>query len=98
MHDARTLLAADAAQIVDVMEQRVHQRAAGVAGGGMHDHARRLVHDDEVGILIDDGERQRLGGRRRVHRFENLDGDLLSGFHRLIGLGLAARRPGPGRP
>ena len=48
MHDAGPLLAADAAQVVDVMEQRVDQRAAGVSGGRMHDHARRLVDDDEV--------------------------------------------------
>ena len=31
-----------------VMEQRVHERAARVAGRRMHDHARRLVDDDEV--------------------------------------------------
>jgi hypothetical protein len=61
MHDTRTLLAADAAQIVDVVEQRVDERPAGVAGGGMDDHARRLVHDDDVVVLIDDGERQGFG-------------------------------------
>ena len=32
VHDARPLLAADAAQIVDVVEQRVDERAARVAG------------------------------------------------------------------
>ena len=46
MHDARPLFAADAAQIVDVMEQRVDERAARVARGGMHDHPGRLVDDD----------------------------------------------------
>ena len=64
------LLAADAAQIVDVVQQRVDQRAAGMAGRRVHDHAGRLVDDDEVAILVDDRERQRLGlaARRRPAR------------------------------
>ena len=61
VHDARPLLAADAAQIVDVMQQRVDQRAARVAGRRVHDHARRLVDDDQVVVLVDDRQRQRLG-------------------------------------
>ena len=60
VHDARPFLAADAAEIVDVMEQRVHQRAARVAGGRMHDHAGRLVDDDDVAVLVDDRQRQRF--------------------------------------
>ena len=43
VHDARPQLAADAAQILDVMEQRVHQRAAAVARRRVHHHPRRLV-------------------------------------------------------
>ena len=65
MHDARPLLAADAAQIVDMMQQRVDQRAAGVAGRRMHDHSGRLVDDDEIAVLVDDRQRQRLRLRRR---------------------------------
>ena len=78
VHDAGPLLAADAAEIVDVMEQRVHQRAARVAGGRMHDHAGGLVDDDDVAILIDDRQRQRLRLRRRIDRLRHVDGDLLS--------------------
>ena len=59
--DARPQLAADAAEIGDVVQQRVDERARGVTRAGMHDHARRLVDDDEVGILVEDLERQRLG-------------------------------------
>ena len=33
VHDARSLLSADAAEIVDVMEQRIHQRSGIVSGG-----------------------------------------------------------------
>ena len=68
VHDAGPLFAADAAQIVDVVEQRVHQRAARVPGGRMHDHARRLVDDDEVVVLVEDRQRQRFGLRLGVDR------------------------------
>ena len=61
MDDAGPQLAADAAQVVDLVQQRVDQRAAGVAGGGMHDHAGRLVHHDEVRVLVDDVEVEVLG-------------------------------------
>ena len=61
MHDARTQLAADAAEIGDVVEQRVDQRARVVARRRVHDHAGGLVHDDDVGVLVEDGERQILG-------------------------------------
>ncbi len=54
MNDAWPLLPADAAQIVDVMEQGVDQRAARMAGRRMHDHARRLVDHDHVAVLVDD--------------------------------------------
>ncbi len=47
MHDAGPQLAADAAQIVDVVQQGVDQRPVGVAGGGVDDHAGRLVDDHE---------------------------------------------------
>ena len=36
----------------------------GMAGRRMHDHPRRLVDDDEVAVLVEDGERQRFGLRR----------------------------------
>ena len=44
-------------------DERIHERAAGVAGGRVHDEVRRLVDDDEVGVLVDDVERDGLGGR-----------------------------------
>ena len=39
----------------------VEQRARPVAGRRMHDQAGRLVDDEQVLVLVDDGERQRLG-------------------------------------
>ena len=53
------------AQVVAVVQQRVDQRAAGVAGRRVHDHARRLVDHDQVGVLVEDVERDVLGLRRR---------------------------------
>ena len=40
MHDPGPLFAADAAQIVDVMKERVDQRSARVAGRRMDHHSR----------------------------------------------------------
>ena len=65
VHDARPLLAADAAEVGDVMEQRIHQRPA-----------RRVPRPDarpcppacrrrSGRVLVDDRQRQRLGLRRR---------------------------------
>ena len=70
VHDARPLDAADAGQAVAAMgDQRVDQRALGVAGGRMHHQALRLVDDDERVVLVDDIERDRLArglGRARA--------------------------------
>ena len=71
MDDTRPLLAADAAQIVDVVEQRVHERPARMTGRGMNDHAGGLVHHDEIVVLIQDRQRKRFGLRLRFDRFWN---------------------------
>ena len=74
VHDAGPLLAADAAQIVDVVEQRVDQRSARVAGRRMHDHAGRLVDDDEVRDPGTGWAAAALPGRRRrVDRLGHVD-------------------------
>ena len=56
-------LAADAAEIRDVVEQRVDERARRVAGAGMHDHAGRFVQHREVGVLVEDVEWKRFARR-----------------------------------
>ncbi len=71
--DARPLAAADARQVVAVLEQGVDQGAGRVARGRMDDEAGRLLDDEQVGVLEDDVERDVLGrrvqrpGRRLVH-------------------------------
>ena len=82
MHDPGTQLAADAAQVGHVMEERVDECAAAMAGSRMHHHSCRLVEHDDVGILEENAKRQILGhwgGRRRRG---NLDRVALPGAHR----------------
>ena len=61
---------ADSRQRIAAMgQQRVDQRPVRIARRRMHHEARRLVHDDQVFVLEDDGERDRLGdgpGGRRL--------------------------------
>ena len=64
VHDPRAQLAADAAQIVHMVEQRVDQRAAGMPGRRVHDHPGRLVETTTSVSSIEDGERQVLRRRR----------------------------------
>ena len=68
MDDARPHFAADAAEILHVMEQRVDERAGRVARGRMHDHARGLVDDHHVGVVEEDLERQVLRLARATAR------------------------------
>ncbi len=44
-----------------VVEQRVDERAGGVTGPGMHDQAGRLVDHHDVGVVVQDRQRQILG-------------------------------------
>src|SRR2546421_2898495 len=73
------------------MKERVHERAARVSRRRVDDHPGRLVDDDDVVILINDGQRQPLGPWTGVDRFGNVDGDLLTCLDWLVRLGLAAR-------
>ena len=62
VHDARPEPPADARQRAAAMvQQRVHQRPVGRARRRMHHQPGGLVDDDEVGVLVDDVERDRLG-------------------------------------
>ena len=55
---------ADARQArAGVVQEGVDQGAALAAGRGMHRHAGRLVDHDQVGVLVEHSERDRLGHR-----------------------------------
>jgi len=67
MHDARSADPADAGQARAAMgQERVDESAVGVSRGGVDNHARRLVDDDQVCILKLDLERDRLCDRRGI--------------------------------
>ena len=60
--DARTRNAPDPRQLPSAMvEQRVDHRPVKIARGGMDDHARGLVDDDQMFVLIGDDQAHVLG-------------------------------------
>ena len=68
VHDARPPHAADARQAVAAMgDERVDERAARMPRRRMHDEPGRLVDHDEVVVLVDDRERNRLRLRLGRH-------------------------------
>ena len=68
--DPRPALAPDAREGLPAMgDQGIDQGLVRIAGGGMDDHPRRLVDDDEILVLIDDGKIHGLAqGRGRGDR------------------------------
>ena len=91
MDDAGTQLAADAAQIAHVKQQRVDERAVGVSRGRMHDHAGRFVDDHEIGVFKKNRERHLL----RLSGSGGGSGDVDGG---VLPLRDAYRRPRRGPP
>ena len=88
-------------------EDRGRERAPGVAGAGMHDHARGLVHHEHGVVFVDDLERQRLGAELLRLGRRDLRLDPLARPHPVRGLARAAAHgdaaaldqglePGPG--
>ena len=67
-------------------DQRVHQGAGLVAGGGMHDQAFGLVDDDDVVVLIDDIERDIFAGGLGGGRFRHVDCDRIAGGDMISGV------------
>lgn len=68
VHDPWPSNAADARKLPGtVMKQRIDECAIRISGGGMDDHASRLVDDDEMLVLVNDDQidllRHRLGRR-----------------------------------
>ena len=87
------LHAADAGQAVAAMvDQRVDQRAGPVAGAGMDDKAGRLVDDDQLGVLVEDVERDVLALRLRRLRLGQVDRDDVAGRHLALGFARPACR------
>jgi hypothetical protein len=86
---------ADSGKIPAMVQQRVHQGAVGVAGRRVDHQARGLVDDQQVGVLVQHGQRQGLGaglgiGKRRLaylHPFAGPDpvsGPLAAAVHKYM--------------
>ncbi len=70
MHDARPQRPAATAEAGAKVElQRADERAGPVTPRRMHDHAGRLIDDDEVLVFEEDFERNLLGPRRLAGNF-----------------------------
>ncbi len=75
MHDAGSGNTANAGQAAGAMgQQSIDQGTVWVAGCRMHHQAHRFIDDDQVLILIDHAERDRLGERDRRARRRYGDG------------------------
>ena len=61
VHDARPQFTADAADVGAPRQQSVDQSAVGVARARMNREASRLVHHDQVLVLVEGGNRYVLG-------------------------------------
>jgi len=59
------------------MQQGVDQGGAAGAGSRVDRKSRRFVEDQEIGVLVQDDERQRLGLEMRGAGRRNLDLDAL---------------------
>ena len=59
--------AADLGKRSEAVQQRVDQRAGVYAGAGVHHHAGRLIHHHDVGVFVEDRQRDvfRRGAQRR---------------------------------
>jgi hypothetical protein len=87
--DAGSAFAPDPTEVVDMVQERIDQGTIRVTCGRMHDHARRLVDDDEVAVFVHDVNRQRLGRRPGILWGWNIDEDPFSGANGSI----RSRRP-----
>ncbi len=85
MHDARAQLAADAAEVDTVMEQRVDERAPGMPRRRMHDEAGGLVDHDQVRVLVEHDQRDGLGGEAHRHGLGREGLQHVAGAHALRG-------------
>src|SRR5262249_11198675 len=80
VHDPGSEFAADTAEIVHVVQQRVDDRAAAVTRPGVHHHAGGLVDHHDVGVLVKDRQREIFGDSSRFQGRGEFDLECLSGL------------------
>jgi hypothetical protein len=87
VHDAWPSGSAAGRPLPSPPQQRVYQGAGAVTGRRVDHHAGRLVDDDQVGVLVDDPERDGLRAGRHVDLLRPLVFEQITLPH-------AVRRPG----
>jgi hypothetical protein len=70
-------------------KQRVHQRAAGIAGAGVYGHSGWLVDGQDVVIFVENIERDGFGFGAQRRARPDLDGDALAASEAMRALGWA---------
>ena len=73
--DPRSEHASNAAQVADVVQEGVDERAVRVSGRWVNDHPRRLVDHNQVDVVVQDVDREGLCPWFGWDRRGNLDGD-----------------------
>ena len=91
MDDPRPIFAGQRRERVVVELECVDQGAAPVPSGRVGDHPRRLVHDRQSLVLVDDLDRDVFGLRRRVGQIGQADADPVAGPDAIRGLHQAGR-------
>ena len=86
MHDPRPQLAPHARKLSKTMQHRVDQRPSVPAGARVNHHARGFVDGDDVGILIQDLQRQILRRGPQQRQFARLNLDALGAFQQMRSL------------
>ena len=71
------------ARPVIVSHHIIGQSSVKPAPGRVNQHSRRLFHRDQMVILVKDGQGALLRGIFRFRLIQN-DGELISGFHRVV--------------
>ena len=87
--------AADPREVAAMVEEGVDQRPARMAGRRMDDHPRRLVDDQQRGVLVEDRQGDRLGQDPGGSRLRDADGDGIRRLHLPAGLGRAVIHQNP---
>jgi hypothetical protein len=96
MDDPGPQNAIDSAEIFAVKKERIHQGARWIAGGRMDHHTRRLVDNNDGGIFVKDGDRERFGFDRKRLGLGKDTGNEIAWFHMSTGLrGLVVEKDGP---
>ena len=73
VNDTGPQVSGGAREAGEMVQERVHQGAAGTAGAGMHVHARSLVDHREMVVFVDDGNVDRLGRGPQRRSFHGVD-------------------------